>query len=264
MQGPLDREIAASGPLPTSRPSDPARTTRWVVISIIARTAEATARVCTRWAGLGLDSAARCAEVFLARARSQSGYNPMRHAPIVLAAAALLSPIVATNVEAAVIKVTASGVVNHGVDGAGVFGQAGSDLVGEAYSAVFNIDTSKAYMTGGIESFLGAEPRYYSSELHSLGGTPPINASLTIGSGSVLVDGSKLATNLYNADLHDDLNELYQEVASDDADLNLFDGFNLVYPVAPGGQGGDFYDPNLNPTNLAFSSFGANYSLGNF
>ena len=264
MQGPLDREIAASGPLPTSRPSDPARTTRWVVISIIAGTAEATARVCTRWAGLGLDSATRCAAVFLARARSQSGYNPMRHAPIVLAAAALLSAIVATNVEAAVIKVTASGVVNHGVDGAGVFGQAGSDLVGEAYSAVFNIDTSKAYMTGGIESFLGAEPRYYSSELHSLGGTPPINASLTIGSGSVLVDGSKLATNLYNADLHDDLNELYQEVASDDADLNLFDGFNLVYPVAPGGQGGDFYDPNLNPTNLAFSSFGANYSLGNF
>lgn len=190
----------------------------------------------------------------------------MRRAPIVLAAAAaLFSALASTNAEAAIIKVTATGVVDHGVDRAGVFGQSGSDLVGQAYSAIFNIDTSKGYVTGGKEYFEGVGARYYSSELHNSAEKIAMNASLSIGADSVAIIGSKIATNLYDADLHDDNNYLYQEVASSIADLNFMDGFNLVYPVAPGGEGGEFHDPNLNPANLAFSSFGATfYNLGNF
>ena len=167
---------------------------------------------------------------------------------------------------AAIIQVTANGVVDNGTDGAGLFGAVGADLTGQDYSVSFDIDTSKGYITGGVVSYPPVGPRYYSSVLHNAGSAPAIVGDLQIDGEDYRVDGSKSGVNDYEADLHDGLNSLLQDVASPDAELSFYDGFNPIFPESPLDDPGNgvFHDPNLNPASFNFNTYGIPYLLGNF
>ena len=174
-----------------------------------------------------------------------------------IAALALGSPSYA-----AVIRVTASGLVENGADDAGIFAATGTDLTGQAFQAPFNIDTSKGYVTGGVvygQAFPGGPPEFfeYDSVLHNSGAVPAVTGALDIDGKSYSVDGSKFGENSY-VTVRDDggHDSLIQDVASSNAELLLYDGFDPIYPASPLVTGdGVFYDPNLYP-----HSFSIDYS----
>lgn len=160
---------------------------------------------------------------------------------------------------AAVTEVTANGVVDNGLDGAGLFGAPASDLAGRPYSLTFDIDTSKGYVRGGDQIYI------YTSVLYSRGPDPAITGNIAIDGVNYAVDGLRGGRNDYFADGRNSLNDLQQDVFSSNAELSLYDGYNPIYPNAPGADfPAVFHDPNLDPQSFSLDYRQFPVTLGNF
>lgn len=84
---------------------------------------------------------------------------------------------------AAVVTYTYAGTVSYGFDGLGLFGEAGGDITGSAFTAVFYRDDALALpeniFQGEINSFVTGEGAY-----------APVRAVLTIGGVSLEIGGA--------------------------------------------------------------------------
>lgn len=160
---------------------------------------------------------------------------------------------------AAVIEVTANGVVDNGVDGAGLFGASASDLAGQPYSLTFDIDTSKGYVRGGDQIYI------YTSVLYSRGPDPAITGDIAVNGVDYAVDGLRGGRNDYFADGRNSLNDLQQDVFSANSELSLYDGFSPIYPSGPRADfPAVFHDPNLDPQSFSLDYRQFRPPLGNF
>lgn len=189
----------------------------------------------------------------------------MKHPAVLMLAVTLLSAGI-TPAAAAIIEVTASGTIENGGDNAGLFGTAGADLKGSVYSLIFNIDTSRGYVVGGVDYIPQHGPTYYSSTFHSKGPVPGVTASFTLGGTTIFIDGSSLGLNGYSVSLHTNQNNLRQFSASADTQLSFNDFYDPIYPASPLSDPSDgvFHDPNLDPISFSIDTRGYQFYVGNF
>ena len=164
--------------------------------------------------------------------------------------------LVAGQASAAVIKVTEKGVVTTGIDGSGLFGQAGADLTNDEYVASILVDTSKGYYQSGVHYYnqiptgdfivYGRTSGVFNDENeHSIG----ITGSVEINGQKQDIDGSISGRDYWDFDsYHIGFNSLYTDVSGQGGILSFALGGYAIPQNLVFGSG---VDPVLNPQSFS-------------
>jgi PEP-CTERM motif len=156
----------------------------------------------------------------------------MKLLSVLLAAAALCG--MASSASATIATITYTGTVATGADETGIFGQAATELGGDAFKLVYTLDTSKGNSAGGCSGGQCFQEDYGGS---NFGVAPSMTAALTIKGVTVFFDGSLVSDDFSRQNSNGSgLSQISQED---------FGGIGLVRSNFINGNGSNFFPLSL-------------------